>query len=105
MLIVVGDDHATCGESLFGLRIAELADCQRGWDGHDAGGDEGLGVDAEGDVSEENGPGDGGEAGAHDLVDFGLGEVGDERADEHGGFALADEGGGGCYDCFCARDA
>ena len=64
-----------------------------------------MGVEAKGDVGDEDGAGDGGEAATHDLVDFGLRHVRDKRADEHGGFSLADEGRGGCDDGFSARDS
>lgn len=97
------DDAARC-EGLLGLWVAELGDGEGGGDGHDAAGDEGLRVDAHEDVGSEDGAGDGGEAAGHDLVEFGIGEVRDEGADEDGGLALADEGGGGGDDGFGARD-
>ena len=105
VFVVVGDDDAAGREGFFGFRVAEFGDGEGGGDGHDAGGDEGLRVETQGDVGDEDGAGDGGEAGGHDLVEFGHGEVGDERADQHGGFALADEGGGGGDDGFGAADA
>ncbi|KAH6603754.1 hypothetical protein Trco_007200 [Trichoderma cornu-damae] len=95
VLVVVGDDDAAGGQGLLRLGIAELGDGQGGGDGHDAGGDEGLGVEAEADVADQDGAGDCGEAAGHDLVQLGVGHVGDEGADQHGGLALADEGGGG----------
>ncbi|KFY34257.1 hypothetical protein V494_06924, partial [Pseudogymnoascus sp. VKM F-4513 (FW-928)] len=78
------DHDAACCERLFGLG--------------------GLRVHAHEDVGGEDGAGDGGEAGGHDLVELGVCEVRDEWADEDGGFALPDEGGGGGDDGFGARD-
>ena len=105
MLAVVGDDNTADCERFFSFRVAEFGDGEGGGDGHDAGRDEGLRVDAEADVGDQDRTGDGGEAGAHYLVEFGRREMGDEGADEHGAFALADEGGGGCDDGFGPGDA
>lgn len=105
MLVIVGNDDSAGCEGFFGFRVAEFGDGEGGGDGHDAGGDESLRVDAEADVGDKDGAGDGGEAGAHYLVEFGCREMGDEGADEHGAFALADERGGGRDDGFGPGDA
>lgn len=104
-LVVMGHDDAAGGESFLLLGPAQLRSRERGGDAHDAGGDESLRVDAHADVGDEDGAGDGGVAGTHDLVDLGSGEVGDEGLDEHGGLALADEGGCGGGDGLGAGDA
>lgn len=105
VLLVVGDDDPARCEAFLFLWPAELGAGERGGNTHHAGGDEGLCVHAHGNIGDEHATGDGCEARAHDLVEFGHGEVWYERADEHGGFALADEGGGGGYDGFGAGDA
>lgn len=95
VLLVVGHHHVARRERLLGLRVPHLRDGEGRRDRHDAGRDEGLRVQAHLDVGDEHGTGNGGETAGHDLVDLGLGEMRDERSDQHGRLALADEGRGG----------
>lgn len=105
VLVVVRDDDAAGCEGFFSFRVTEFGYGEGGRDGHDAGGDESLRVHTQPDVSDKDGAGDGGEAGAHYLVEFGCREMGDEGADEHGAFALTNKGRGGCDDGFGPGDA
>jgi len=52
-----------------------------------------------------NATGDGGETGGHDLVQLGLGKMGNERLDKHSRFSLSDEGRGGRDNSFSTRHA
>ena len=81
VLIVIGDNDAAGGYGLFGLWVAHLGDGEGSWDGHDARGDESLRVQAQADICDQDGAGDGSETGAHDLVNFGHGEVRNEGSD------------------------
>ena len=105
VLLVVRDDDPARRQRLLGLRVAQLRDGQAGRDAHDAARDERLRVQAEADVGHQHGAGDGGEAGRHDLVQLGLGQVRDEGPDQHRRLALPDEGRGGRHDGLGARDA
>jgi len=89
--LVLGHDDLASGETLLFLRITEVAESQRSRDGHDAAGNEHLCVQAEVDVGDQNGASDGRETTGHDLVNFGLGQVGHERLDQHGALSLSDE--------------
>lgn len=105
VFVIVWDNDRAGREGFLFFWVAEFADGQRGWDGHDAGGDEGLRVQAHSDIGYEHGAGDGSETAAHDLVQFGHGEMSDEGLDQHRGFTLSDEGRGGRDDRFGAGDA
>lgn len=89
---LLGNDDTTSGEGFLDLGVTQLRDGQRGGNGHDAGGNENLGVQAQQDVTSQNGTGDGSETASHDLVQLGLGHVRNEGADQHGRFTLTNEG-------------
>lgn len=95
VLVVVGNDNAAGGKSLLGLRITKLGDGKGGGDGHDARGDESLGIETKTNVTNQDGARDGSKTTGQDLVKLGVGHVRDERTDQHSRLALADEGGGG----------
>lgn len=104
-LVALWNDHATGGESLLSFWVAELGDGEGGWNGHDAGGDQRLWVDTHADVGSEDGTSDGSETRGHDLMDLGIGQVGDERLDEHDRLSLSDERRGGSDDSLSSRNA
>lgn len=105
VLVVLGNHNATRCEGLLRLGVAHLGDSQRSRNRHDAGRHKGLGVKTKTNVSNQDGTGNGGETAGHDLMDFGLGQVRDERTDQHGRLALTNEGGGSSDDGFGTGDA
>ena len=82
-----------------------MAECERSRDGHDAARNQHLRVKTQVDVGDQHGASNGRESARHDLVDLGLGQVRNERLDQHSTLALSDERGGGCNDCLSAGDA
>ena len=104
-LVTLWDDHAARGEGLLGFWVAELGDGEGGWDGHDAGGDQSLWVDTHTDVGGEDGTGNGSETRGHDLVDFGIGQVWNERLDKHDRLSLSDERRGSSDDGLSSGNA
>lgn len=105
VLIVIRNNDAASGERLLLLGVAELAHGDRSGNTHDARGDKRLCVDTHADVRNEHRTSNRGETRAHDLVDFGHGEVSNERLDKHSRFTLSDEGRGSGDDGLGARDA
>lgn len=91
VLIVIGNDDASSGEGLLRFGVAEFGQSKRSWDTHDTGGDESLGVQSHSDVGNEDRTSNGSETRAHDLVELGHGQVGNERLDQHGRFTLTDK--------------
>ncbi len=73
--------------------------------GHDDGGEEVFGVDAEEDVGGHDAAGDVGHAGGHDGHELGAGGAGEEGADGQRGFGLAHEDAGGDVGGFRAASA
>lgn len=104
-LVALWHDHTAGSESLLGFWVAELGDGEGCWNGHDAGRDQSLRVDTHADVGSKDGASDGSETRGHDLVDLGIGQVRDERLDEHDRFSLSDERRGGSDDGLSSRHA
>ncbi len=79
------------------LRLGDehLCDENGAGGGHDDGGEEVLGVDAEEDVCRHDAAGDVSHARGHDGHQFGAGGSGQEGADGEGGFGLTHEDAGG----------
>lgn len=90
-LVALRDNHAAGGEGLLSFWVAELRDGEGGWNRHDAGRDQSLWVDTHTDVGGEDGTGNGSKTRGHDLVDFGIGQVRNERLDKHDRLSLSDE--------------
>lgn len=105
VLLVFRDDHPTRGEGFLLLGPPQLGDGQRRGDTHHARRDQRLRVDTHADIRHQHRSRNGGVSGAHDLVDFGHGQVRNERLDQHGGFSLSDEGRRGGDDGLGAGNA
>lgn len=54
VLVIVGDNNATSSKGLLSLGISQLGNGQRGGDGHDAGRHQGLSIQSQRDVTDEN---------------------------------------------------
>jgi hypothetical protein len=92
VLVVIGDHNSPGSNGLLGLGVSHLRHSQTGRNGHDTARHQCLWVQTEANVRHKHGTSDGGKTRAHDLVDFGQGQVRDERSNQHGGFTLSDEG-------------
>jgi hypothetical protein len=102
--IVFRHNDLAGGQGLFLLGVAQVAQSERGRNGHDAARNQHLRVEAKVDVGDENRAGDRCEPARHDLVDLSLGQVLNERLDQHGTLALSDERRSRCNDSLGAGD-
>lgn len=105
MLLVIRDNDAAGSQSLLLFGEAHLGDGERCRDGHDAGRYQDLRIQSHVDIRDQHGASNGSKTTAHDLVKLGLGQVRDERPHQHGGFTLANEGGGSRDDGLGTRHA
>ena len=81
-----------------------MAESQRRRNRHDAGGHQHLSVQAKIDVGNQNRASDGRKSTRHNLVDLGLGQVRNERLNQHGTLSLTDERCCGRDNCLCTGD-
>ena len=93
------------GGGNFGFRDEHLGDEHRAGRGHDDGGEEIFGVDAEADVGGHDSTGDVGHAGSHDSHEFGAGGSSEEGADGERGLGLSHEDAGSDVGGFGAAGA
>ncbi|KAJ8113160.1 hypothetical protein OPT61_g4655 [Boeremia exigua] len=91
VLVVIGNDDASSGKRLLGFGVTELGQSKRGGDTHNTRGDESLRVQSHANVSDQDRTSNGSETRAHDLVELGHRQMGNERLDQHSRFTLTDE--------------
>lgn len=103
VLVIIRDHDTASSKSLFRLRVAQLGDCERGRDGHDAGRHERFLVQTETNIADKNGTRNGSETTGENLMYLGISHVCDKRSNQHGRLSLSNEGGGSSDDSFGTR--